>query len=56
MDDVLEEIMQTGNRSPETMKQLEQLKELSYKKKRFELTSHEQNNMNDKKRIAKKFT
>lgn len=42
VDDVLEEIMQTGNRSPETMKQLEQLKELSYKKKRFELTSHEQ--------------
>lgn len=41
VDDVLEEIMKTGNRSPETMGKLQLLKTLSYKRKKGVLTSEE---------------
>ena len=41
VDDVLEEIMQTGNRSPETMGKLQLLKTLSRKRKMGVLTSEE---------------
>ena len=41
VDDVLEEIMKTGNRSPETMGKLQLLKTLSRKRKMGVLTSEE---------------
>lgn len=41
VDDVLQKVMQTGNRAPETLKQLEVLKALSRKKKTGALTKEE---------------
>lgn len=47
VDDVLKDVMETGNRSPETLQKLQDLKDLSYKRKSCGLSDRERERYED---------